>query len=109
MVDAKRDHAIIHSKCFCRDCLREIGFTQVDGIDGKSTMRMIVDMINAPLRQAGNGHSRGVRGDGLLTCPVHRQGKQKGGERTPPLTRPLICICNDLFAPQLRGSCRRTS
>ena len=29
-------------------------------------------------------------------------GKRGGGRGLPPLKRPIICICNDLYAPALR-------
>jgi len=62
---------------------------EADGIDGKTGIKMIVDMIKAPLKsEAASGKQKGG-GDGSASVPA--------------LTRPLICICNDLYAPQLRA------
>jgi len=61
---------------------------EIDGIDGKNSIDMLVKMIRAPLRVKG------------------QRGKAGGGKNAPssvtPLTRPLICICNDQYAPSLR-------
>lgn len=65
--------------------------TQADGIDGKTGIKLLVDMIKAPLASAASKDGKG----------------KKGGDESssvPPLTRPIICICNDLYAPQLRGA-----
>ncbi len=52
---------------------------EVDGADSFSTVQMIVSMCTAPLKH----------------------GKTKKTSN-PPLTRPLILICNNQYAPQLR-------
>ena len=63
---------------------------QADGIDGKTGIKLLVDIIKAPLP------TRDSKG---------RKEPGSGGEASvPPLTRPIICICNDLYAPQLRGA-----
>ncbi len=64
---------------------------EADGIDGKTGIKIIVDMIKAPLKSEGGGKKGGGGGGG------------EAGGSVPPLTRPLICICNDLYAPQLRA------
>lgn len=61
---------------------------EADGIDGKTGIKMIVDMIKAPLKSDAAGGKKKSGGDGSASVPA--------------LTRPLICICNDLYAPQLR-------
>ena len=67
---------------------------EIDGIDGKNAIDMLVRMIKAPLRSKGLGGSgSGPRGKA--------QAQAQGGTATP-LTRPLICICNDQYAPSLR-------
>ncbi len=69
--------------------------TQADGIDGKTGIKLLVDMIKAPLASASKGDgSKGHK----------RTAAEDGSPSVPPLTRPLICICNDLYAPQLRGA-----
>lgn len=69
---------------------------EADGIEGKAAMKMIVNIIKAPLKskQKGSAGSKDEAGghsgaDGSVSCP--------------PLTRPLICICNDLYVPALRA------
>jgi chromosome transmission fidelity protein 18 len=55
---------------------------EIDGIDGRNSLDVLINIIKAPLRR----------------------NKQKGskGNTAFALTRPLICICNDQFAPSLR-------
>lgn len=55
---------------------------EIDGIDGKNSIDMLVKMIRAPLRMKGQ--------------------KGKTQSSATPITRPLICICNDQYAPSLR-------
>jgi hypothetical protein len=57
---------------------------EIDGIDGRAPIDALIQIIKAPLST-----SRGVKG-------------KKSTGTSLALTRPLICICNDLFAPQLR-------
>ncbi len=52
---------------------------EVDGADSFSTVQTIVSMCTAPLK--------------------HKKSKKTSN---PPLTRPLILICNNQYAPQLR-------
>lgn len=54
---------------------------EIDGIDNRDTVDMICNLIKAPLKQG--------------------KGKKKG-ESAVALTRPLICVCNDQYSPQLR-------
>jgi DNA polymerase III delta prime subunit len=59
---------------------------EVDGADGMLAINALVSICNAPLR-----HKAG------------KAGKGKGRRGTdPPLTRPLILICNNQYAPALR-------
>jgi len=52
---------------------------EIDGIDGRATMDALLAIIKAPLRAPKKARSGHI-----------------------PLTRPLICICNNQFAPALR-------
>lgn len=63
---------------------------EIDGIDGsRNALDCLTAIIKAPLHTTAAGS--GGKGD---------NGARKS--RTFPLTRPLICICNDQFAPALR-------
>ena len=64
---------------------------EIDGIDGKNSIDMLVKMIRAPLRVKGQKGGGGGGGKG-----------NKNASNATPITRPLICICNDQYAPSLR-------
>lgn len=51
----------------------------LNGSEGRSAVSVILDLINTPLKDS-----------------------KKSGRNSHPLVRPLICICNDQFAPVLR-------
>lgn len=53
---------------------------EIDGIDGRGSIDALINIIKAPL-----GTGKGKKASSALA-----------------LTRPLICICNDLYSPQLR-------
>lgn len=56
-------------------------FDEIDGMDNnKNAIAMLVEMIRAPLRDSSSTQSK---------------------KTVQPLTRPLICICNNLYAPAL--------
>lgn len=59
---------------------------EIDGIDGRAPIDALINVIKTPLNA------------------LKSKGKKSAssGSNTQALTRPLICICNDLFAPQLR-------
>ena len=58
---------------------------EIDGIDGsRNSLDVLTNIIKQPLKN----HSK-------------KDGK-KASSSTFPLTRPLICICNDQYAPALR-------
>jgi chromosome transmission fidelity protein 18 len=60
---------------------------EIDGIDGsRNALDVLTNIIKAPLKSGA-----GAAG-----------GKGKASAGTFPLTRPLICICNDQYAPALR-------
>lgn len=57
---------------------------EIDGIDGsRNALDVLVNIIKAPLKSAATAKQKGVAG-------------------VFALTRPLICICNDQYAPALR-------
>lgn len=61
------------------------------GSEGRGAIGALVGLVTA---------KRGARGDGGgAEGPA---GKGKGGRKAEVLTRPIICICNDLYAPALR-------
>lgn len=67
---------------------------EIDGIDGRAPIDMLVSIITAPLpprRKASAGAAGAAKGK-----------KAPAGPAGLALTRPLICICNDHFAPALR-------
>ncbi|CAM9202096.1 unnamed protein product, partial [Ectocarpus fasciculatus] len=59
---------------------------EIDGIDGRAPIDALIDIIKAPLKAEKKGNKSG--------------NASKSGWLA--LTRPMICICNDLFSPQLR-------
>ena len=69
---------LAHSKPNC------VILDEIDGVDGsRNALEGLINIIKAPLKAHTNS-----------------AGKAKGGSF--PLTRPLICICNDQYAPALR-------
>ena len=67
---------------------------EVDGIDGsRNALDVLTNIIKAPLRAAA-----GAGGTGGASAGKGRSGATGAF----PLTRPLICICNDQYAPALR-------
>lgn len=63
---------------------------EIDGIDNVAAIEMLVNMANAPLSSAKQtGASK--KGD-----------KKKKAPSVTPLTKPIVCICNDHYAPVLR-------
>ena len=63
---------------------------EIDGIDNTTAIDMIVNMSNAPLKSTTNTGSK--KSDKKSKKPVF----------STPITRPIICICNDHYAPVLR-------
>jgi chromosome transmission fidelity protein 18 len=57
---------------------------EIDGIDGRASIETLVNIVKAPLKSGSAG-----------------KGK-KSASHALALTRPLICVCNDQFAPALR-------
>jgi chromosome transmission fidelity protein 18 len=61
---------------------------EIDGIDGRASIDALVSIINNPLRS-------------ITKLNDKKSGKKKSNKGIP-LTRPLICICNDQYSPALR-------
>jgi chromosome transmission fidelity protein 18 len=85
------------------------------GAEGRSGIAALLKIVNAPAGKAAGGAPKGRperdggasdsdadepagAGRGGLAPP----GPGARGRRLRPLTRPIICICNDLYAPALR-------
>lgn len=62
---------------------------EIDGIDNVAAIEMLVNMANASLNSKQSGAAK--KGD-----------KKRKGPSATPLTKPLVCICNDHYAPVLR-------
>lgn len=71
-----------HSKPNC------VILDEIDGIDGsRNALEGLINIIKAPLRSASSTVAKGGKAAAMGVFP---------------LTRPLICICNDQYAPALR-------
>ena len=62
---------------------------EIDGIDNVAAIEMLVNMANASLSAKQTAGSK--KGD-----------KKKKAPSITPLTKPIVCICNDHYAPVLR-------
>jgi chromosome transmission fidelity protein 18 len=68
---------------------------EIDGAEGKAAIEALLAIITAPLPQHSNSSSIGAKnGTG--------SGGRRGGS-AHALTRPLIVICNNQYAPHLRA------
>ncbi|RDX92278.1 Chromosome transmission fidelity protein 18-like protein, partial [Mucuna pruriens] len=69
---------------------------EIDGAlgDGKGAVEVLLKMISAERKPDAGNQSLG-KGQ------LERKSSKKGS-KTPSLSRPVICICNDLYAPALR-------
>lgn len=69
---------------------------EIDGAlgDGKGAVEVLLKMISAERKPAAGKQSLG-KGQ-----PERKSSKK--GSKTASLSRPVICICNDLYAPSLR-------
>lgn len=68
------------------------------GSEGRSAISALVKLANAK-PHGGKKHSDDDGGGGTHEVAKKRQGRNNVEK---PLTRPIICICNDLYAPVLR-------
>jgi len=92
---------------------------EIDGIDSKASIDALIKIIQQPLRRKkSNSSAKGEEKendaaeeengegeeDGEKASKKTAPGSTVGGRRTHglALTRPLICICNDQYAPVLR-------
>uniref|UniRef100_A0A0D9VS94 AAA+ ATPase domain-containing protein n=1 Tax=Leersia perrieri TaxID=77586 RepID=A0A0D9VS94_9ORYZ len=69
---------------------------EIDGSlgDGKGAVEVILKMINAEKNNSSNSSNN--------TDDTQVRKSSKKGHKIPKLMRPVICICNDLYAPALR-------
>ncbi|CAL0303132.1 unnamed protein product [Lupinus luteus] len=69
---------------------------EIDGAlgDGKGAVEVLLKMISAEKKPDGGKQSSGKEQQGRKSS--------KKGRKTASLSRPVICICNDLYAPALR-------
>lgn len=61
---------------------------EIDGLDAsnKASLDLLLEILAAPLTSSSS----------------KKDGKKSGSSKSFGLTRPLICICNDIYAPALR-------
>lgn len=72
---------------------------EIDGAlgEGKGAVEVLLKMISSDKKPTLDKEN-----DGSITQSV-KATKKKGPKKTGRLSRPVICICNDLFAPALRS------
>lgn len=64
---------------------------EIDGIDNRNSIELIVNIIKEPLVTRPKGHEDEAS-----------RRSSKSSSKSLTLTRPIICICNDLYAPALK-------
>ncbi|XP_065862856.1 uncharacterized protein [Euphorbia lathyris] len=71
---------------------------EIDGSlgDGKGAVEVILKMVSAD-RKSTTGKENVTKGE-----ETGKASSKKGRKKTVSLSRPVICICNDLYAPALR-------
>lgn len=81
----------------------QLGGFLVGGAEGRGAIQALLKLI-----QAGSEKGSGAGGGAAAEDHDYEEGgadgrpKRKGKKRAQPLCRPLIAICNDLYAPALR-------
>ncbi|KAM6544710.1 hypothetical protein CsatB_025446 [Cannabis sativa] len=70
---------------------------EIDGAlgDGKGAVEVILKMVSADKKSDGGKENVANEDNAQKTS-------SKKGRKSEPLSRPVICICNDLYAPALR-------
>ncbi|KAJ1651331.1 Chromosome transmission fidelity protein 18 [Dispira simplex] len=77
-----------------------IGGKDNRGSSGRDFISLLVDMANAEATpRFPSDHESGTPG-GIMSTDDRKRKTRTG---PPPLMRPIICICNDLYAPALRN------
>ncbi len=72
-------------------------FDEIDGMDGnKQALDMLIEVIKSPLKPPNTTNG------GKTTSNKKSTSSSSTNSQTFALTRPLICICNDPYAPVLR-------
>ncbi|KAJ3682667.1 hypothetical protein LUZ60_012894 [Juncus effusus] len=71
---------------------------EIDGAlgDGKGAVDVILKMLAAEKKNLSE------KGDDAELDSQQKKASSKKGHKPPKLSRPVICICNDLYAPALR-------
>ncbi|ORY58350.1 P-loop containing nucleoside triphosphate hydrolase protein [Leucosporidium creatinivorum] len=83
-----------------RNALESRALTMDGGMAGNKPTCVVVDEVDGA---GGGGESSFVRTLVKLVTEGSSTKKYKGkGKKDRPLLRPIICICNDLYAPVLR-------
>ena len=70
---------------------------ELDGADGAQAVACLVRMAQAELPSKKKSSEKRASLFGLS-----EEKRQRRSARPPPLRRPVICVCNDLYAPSLR-------
>jgi len=70
------------------------------GSEGRSAINALLKLVNAGSR--GSGGKEGAENEGPDSANAEPSETRKKGSSSKPLMRPLIAICNDLYAPVLR-------
>ncbi|GBG89589.1 hypothetical protein CBR_g49379 [Chara braunii] len=71
-----------------------------NGAEGKGAIDALLDIVLAESRGAAKGKEN-EEATGKQQAAKQTRGKRNGGIKK--LSRPVICICNDLYAPVLRS------
>ena len=71
---------------------------ELDGADGAQAVACFVRMAQAdlPSKKEKLGEA------GVVVWSQRRESTDEEAQGPPPLRRPVICVCNDLYAPSLR-------
>ena len=71
---------------------------ELDGADGQQAVACLVRMAQADLPSRKKNEKRAS----LFGAASEEKAPTKKRKGPPPLRRPVICVCNDLYAPSLR-------
>ncbi len=70
------------------------------GAEGRSAISALLKLLSAGSRSRDEAENESP--DSADAEPSGSRQNRKGGSGSKPLMRPLIAICNDLYAPALR-------
>ncbi len=74
--------------------------THSGGTEGRSAIGALLKLLSAGSRSRDDTENENP--DSVHAEPSGGRQNRKGGSGSKPLMRPLIAICNDLYAPALR-------